>query len=171
MGKRRGRVPRPVQRPGRHPAVAALVSAVSGNVESTVVILAVLVLNAVLGTVQTVKAEQSLAGLKAMSAPHAKVRRRRAYRGARATWCLATSCPEAGIRAGRRPRESFAQSERERADGESEAVEKSADAIEEGQVPSAGEHGIPGSLVTTAAPTRRPRRRAWEPRSAASPRS
>ena len=36
----------------------------SGNVESTVVIIAVIVLNAVLGTVQHVKAEKSLASLK-----------------------------------------------------------------------------------------------------------
>ena len=54
---------------------AATISAISGNVESTIVILVVILLNAVLGTVQTVKAEQSLASLKAMSAPVAKVMR------------------------------------------------------------------------------------------------
>lgn len=54
---------------------AAVISAISGNVESTIVIVAVIVLNAVLGTVQTIKAEQSLASLKAMSAPMAKVMR------------------------------------------------------------------------------------------------
>ncbi len=54
---------------------AAVVSAVSGNVESTVVILAVLLLNAVLGTVQYVKAQQSLDALKALSSPRAKVLR------------------------------------------------------------------------------------------------
>ena len=54
---------------------AACVSMASGNVESTIVIFAVLILNAVLGTVQHQKAEKSLASLKAMSAPTAKVLR------------------------------------------------------------------------------------------------
>ena len=40
--------------------VAAVVSAVLGDVESMVVILAVITMNAILGTVQTVKAEASL---------------------------------------------------------------------------------------------------------------
>ena len=48
---------------------------VTGNLESTLVILAVLIMNAVLGTVQHVKAEKSLEGLKAMSAPNARVLR------------------------------------------------------------------------------------------------
>lgn len=52
---------------------AALISMVSGNVESTVVIFAVIILNAILGTVQYVKAEKSLDSLKALSSPHAKV--------------------------------------------------------------------------------------------------
>ena len=55
--------------------VAALISMVTGNLESTLVILAVLIMNAVLGTVQHVKAEKSLEGLKAMSAPNARVLR------------------------------------------------------------------------------------------------
>ena len=55
--------------------LAAVVSAVLGDVESTVVILAVITMNAVLGTVQTVKAEASLDSLKQMSAPTAKVLR------------------------------------------------------------------------------------------------
>lgn len=52
---------------------AAAVSAVSGNPESTVVIAAVIILNAVLGTVQHFKAEKSLDSLKALSSPSAKV--------------------------------------------------------------------------------------------------
>ena len=36
----------------------------TGNIESTVVIIAVLILNAILGTVQYVKAEKSLESLK-----------------------------------------------------------------------------------------------------------
>ena len=55
--------------------VAALISMITGNVESTVVIIAVLILNAILGTVQYVKAERSLEALKNMSAPVAKVQR------------------------------------------------------------------------------------------------
>ena len=54
---------------------AAVISMLSGNVESTIVIFAVLILNAVLGTVQHVKAEKSLESLKAMSAPTARVLR------------------------------------------------------------------------------------------------
>ena len=56
-------------------AVAAIISLVSGQGESTIVIFIVLILNAVLGTVQYVKAEKSLESLKAMSSPTAKVLR------------------------------------------------------------------------------------------------
>ena len=55
--------------------VAGAISAFSGNLESTIVIVAVLILNAVLGTVQYFKAEKSLESLKAMSSPTAKVLR------------------------------------------------------------------------------------------------
>ena len=53
--------------------VAAIISMFSGNEESTIVIFAVLVMNAVLGTVQHIKAEKSLESLKQLSAPDAKV--------------------------------------------------------------------------------------------------
>lgn len=53
--------------------VAAVISMLSGNVESTVVIFAVIILNAILGTVQYVKAEKSLDALKKLSSPKAKV--------------------------------------------------------------------------------------------------
>ena len=55
--------------------IAAIVSGFIGEVESTVVILIVITMNAILGTVQTVKAEQSLASLKKLSGPEAKVLR------------------------------------------------------------------------------------------------
>ncbi len=55
--------------------IAALISAFSGNAESTIVIFTVLILNAILGTVQYLKAEKSLESLKAMSSPSAKVMR------------------------------------------------------------------------------------------------
>ena len=53
--------------------IAAIVSGVLGDLESTIVILVVITINAILGTVQTLKAEQSLDSLKKMSAPEAKV--------------------------------------------------------------------------------------------------
>lgn len=52
---------------------AGIVSLISGQVESTLVIFAVIILNAILGTVQYLKAEKSLEGLKKLSAPTAKV--------------------------------------------------------------------------------------------------
>ena len=55
--------------------LAAAVSAALGDGESALVILAVITMNAVLGTVQTVKAAASLDSLKRMSAPTAKVLR------------------------------------------------------------------------------------------------
>ncbi|CAM5712000.1 ATPase OS=Lysinibacillus sphaericus OX=1421 GN=LS41612_13015 PE=4 SV=1 [Lysinibacillus sphaericus] len=55
--------------------VAAFISFLLGEVESTIVILIVIILNAVLGTVQHVKAEKSLGNLKALSSPIAKVMR------------------------------------------------------------------------------------------------
>ena len=54
---------------------AAIVSGLLRDVESAVVILVVITINAVLGTMQTVKAEQSLDSLKKLSAPEAKVMR------------------------------------------------------------------------------------------------
>ena len=53
--------------------IAALISMFSGNIESTIVIFAVIILNAILGTVQHVKAEKSLESLKSLSSPSAKV--------------------------------------------------------------------------------------------------
>ena len=55
--------------------IAAIISMISGNVESTIVIFAVITMNAILGTVQHEKAEKSLASLKTLSAPTAKVLR------------------------------------------------------------------------------------------------
>lgn len=53
--------------------IAAIISMFSGNAESTIVIAVVLVMNAILGTVQHQKAEKSLDALKELSAPDAKV--------------------------------------------------------------------------------------------------
>lgn len=54
---------------------AAVISAVLGDFESSIVILAVITMNAILGTVQQLKAEQSLESLKKLSSPSAKVLR------------------------------------------------------------------------------------------------
>ncbi len=54
---------------------AAIISGFLGDVESAAVILIVITINAILGTVQTIKAEQSLASLKQLSSPMAKVLR------------------------------------------------------------------------------------------------
>ncbi len=53
--------------------IAGIISIISGNVESSIVIFLVITLNAILGTVQHLKAEASLESLKAMSSPSAKV--------------------------------------------------------------------------------------------------
>lgn len=53
--------------------IAAIISAFLHEVESSIVIFVVIVLNAVLGTVQHIKAEKSLNSLKEMAAPICKV--------------------------------------------------------------------------------------------------
>ncbi len=53
--------------------IAAIISGVLGDAESAIVIFVVITINAILGTVQHIKAEQSLDSLKEMSAPEAKV--------------------------------------------------------------------------------------------------
>ena len=55
--------------------ISAIISGIMGDAESAAVIFVVITINAILGTVQTVKAEQSLKSLKQMSAPEAKVMR------------------------------------------------------------------------------------------------
>ena len=55
--------------------IAAIVSGCLGEMQSAIVIVVVITMNAILGTVQTIKAEQSLDSLKAMSGPEAKVLR------------------------------------------------------------------------------------------------
>lgn len=55
--------------------ISAILSFFTDNADSAAVILCVLLMNAIIGTVQTVKAEKSLAALKAMSSPSARVMR------------------------------------------------------------------------------------------------
>ena len=119
--------------------IAAVISALSENVESTIVIFAVLVLNAILGTAQYVKAEKSLESLKAMSAPSAKVLRG----GVRLEIPSADVVPgdivllEAGdmVVADGRILENFSLKVNESSlTGESEGVDKTAEAITAEQV-------------------------------------
>ena len=135
--------------------VAAVISAVSGNVESTIVIFAVLILNAILGTVQHFKAEKSLESLKAMSSPTAKVLRD----GKRAMIPSAQIVPgdivelEAGdmVVADGRILENFSLKVNESSlTGESEGVEKTADVIPGDEVALGDRKNMvfSGSLVT-----------------------
>ena len=55
--------------------IASIISIISGNVESAIVILVVIIINAILGTVQHLKAEESISSLKNLSAPKSKVLR------------------------------------------------------------------------------------------------
>lgn len=54
---------------------ASIISAISGNMESTIVILLVLIVNAVIGTVQHIKAQKSMDSLRKLSAPRTKALR------------------------------------------------------------------------------------------------
>ena len=135
--------------------IAAVISALSSNVESTIVIFAVLILNAVLGTVQYCKAEKSLESLKAMSSPYAKVLRG----GAKLQVPSAEIVPgdivllEAGdmVVADGRILENFSLKVNESSlTGESEGVEKTAETISAGQVALGDQKNMvfSGSLVT-----------------------
>ena len=53
--------------------IAAIISGMSGQIESTIVIVSVIIVNAILGTIQTLKAEKSLDSLKKLSVSKAKV--------------------------------------------------------------------------------------------------
>ena len=55
--------------------VAAIISIFLGDMDSSIVILIVIILNAILGTVQHARAEKSLNSLKEMAAPVSKVKR------------------------------------------------------------------------------------------------
>lgn len=55
--------------------ISAIVSGLSGQIESTIVIILVIILNALLGTFQTLKAQKSLESLKKLSVPHIHVLR------------------------------------------------------------------------------------------------
>lgn len=134
---------------------AAIISMLSGNAESTIVIFAVLLLNAALGTVQYFKAEKSLASLKAMASPSAKVLRG----GQRTELPVAQLVPgdvlllEAGdlVAADGRILGNFSLKVNESSlTGESESVEKTADALAGENIALGDQKNMvfSGSLVT-----------------------
>ncbi len=119
---------------------AAIISAITGGMEGTIVIITVLIINAILGTVQHFKAEKSLASLKAMSAPNARVIRG----GDKMEVPAVTLVPgdilllEAGDVAaadGRILENHSLQVNESALTGESENVNKSADLIEKDELP------------------------------------
>lgn len=134
---------------------AAVISLLSGQGESTLVIFAVILLNAVLGTVQYWKAEKSLESLKAMSSPSARVLRK----GERLEIPSAEVVPgdivllEAGdlVVADGRILENFSLKVNESSlTGESESVEKSPETIPSESVALGDRKNMvfSGSLVT-----------------------
>ena len=134
---------------------AAVISILSGQGESSLVIFSVLILNAVLGTVQYLKAEKSLESLKAMSSPSATLLRG----GIKVQVPSPEVVPgdilllEAGdlITADARILESWSAKINESSlTGESDAVEKTADVIPEGNVALGDRKNMvfSGSLVT-----------------------
>ena len=134
---------------------AAVISILSGQGESSMVIFAVLILNAVLGTVQYLKAKKPLESLKAMSSPSATLLRG----GIKVQVPSPEVVPgdilllEAGdlITADARILESWSVKINESSlTGESEAVEKTADVIPEENVALGDRKNMvfSGSLVT-----------------------
>ena len=135
--------------------VAAIISAITGSLESTLVIFAVIILNAILGTVQHFKAEQSLDSLKALSSPSAKV-----YRNGKKLEIPSKELVpgdililEAGdmISADGRIIENFSLQVNESSlTGESESVNKFVDVIEEEDIALGDQKNMvfSGSLVT-----------------------
>ncbi|MGN0158517.1 MAG: cation-translocating P-type ATPase [Brotaphodocola sp.] len=136
---------------------AAGISMISENVESAVVIMAVLLLNAVLGTIQHEKAQKSLDSLRAMSAPEARV-----IRNGRQVEILSSDVVlgdilllEAGdlVAADGRLLESYSlMTDESSLTGESGSVEKRAEILSGcGQIPLAERANMvySGSLVTS----------------------
>ncbi|MBS5886121.1 MAG: cation-translocating P-type ATPase [Clostridium sp.] len=135
--------------------IAAIISAATGNLESTLVIFAVIILNAILGTVQHFKAEASLDSLKALSSPSAKV-----YRNGKKVEVQSKEIVpgdililEAGdmVAADGRIIENFSlQINESSLTGESESVNKFIDVIEEEEIALGDQKNMvfSGSLVT-----------------------
>lgn len=134
---------------------AGIVSMITGEVESTIVIFAVIILNAVLGTVQYLKAEKSLEGLKVLSMPTAKVMRNGSVQMVKSMDVVPGDVLilEAGdmVVADARMIESYSLKVNESSlTGESEAVEKISGALRDENLPLGDRKNMvySGSLVT-----------------------
>ncbi|MGL5175382.1 MAG: cation-translocating P-type ATPase, partial [Cetobacterium sp.] len=135
--------------------VAAAISFISGNKESTIVILAVITMNAILGTVQHMKAEKSLESLKKMSSPKAKVIRDGQKQEIDSSELLPGDIVliEAGdvVPSDARILESYSLMVNESSlTGESESVEKISEVLDEGNLTVGDQKNMvfSGSLVT-----------------------
>ncbi len=135
--------------------VAGIVSMASGQFESTIVIFAVIVLNAILGTVQHIKAEKSLDSLKRLSSPTAKVIRNGIKTEVKSEEIVPGDILilEAGdlITADARILENYSLKVNESSlTGESESVEKNTDTITNTETPLGDRKNMvfSGSLVT-----------------------
>lgn len=135
--------------------LAAAISFISGNKESTIVILAVITMNAILGTIQHVKAEKSLESLKKMSSPKARVIRDGQKQEIDSTELLPGDIVviEAGdiVPSDARILESFSLMINESSlTGESESVEKISEVIDEENLTVGDQKNMvfSGSLVT-----------------------
>lgn len=135
--------------------IAGIVSMMTGNIESTIVIFAVIIMNAILGTVQHIKAESSLESLKNLSSPKAKVMRNGKKMEIFSKEVVAGDIVylEAGdiVPADGRVIESFSLMVNESSlTGESESVDKVSSVITEENIPLGDQKNMvfSGSLVT-----------------------
>ncbi len=135
--------------------IAAIISIFTGNIESSIVIFLVIILNAIIGTVQHFKAHKSLKSLKNMYAPLAKVIRNGKKQEIKAKDLTVGDIIvlEAGdiVPADARVIESFSLQVNESAlTGESFAIDKFAEKIDEENIPLADRKNLvySSSLVT-----------------------
>ncbi|WP_207514108.1 calcium-translocating P-type ATPase, PMCA-type [Longitalea luteola] len=120
--------------------VAAIISAIVGDLKDMIVILIIIIINAIVGFVQEYRAEKAIEALKKMSAAHVRVRRNRRVEQIPATEVVPGDVVllEAGDMVGAdvRIRESHSlKIEEASLTGESQAVDKSPDAITQADVP------------------------------------
>lgn len=135
--------------------IASLISLISGNVESTFVIIIVLIVNALLGTFQHIKAEKSIESLKSLCSARVKILRDGEKIEVNSEYIVPGDIIllEAGdlIPADGRILESFSLLVNESSlTGESESVEKSSNIIESKELPLAEQRNMifSGSLVS-----------------------
>ena len=135
--------------------VAGLISMATGDFKSTIVIFAVIILNAILGTVQHLKAAASIESLKALSSPNAKVLRDGIKMEIKSNEVLPGDILllEAGdlVAADGRILENFSLQVNESSlTGESESVLKHHDIIKKDEIPLGDQKNMvfSGSLVT-----------------------